>query len=115
VLAFTRDLGMSKGAHLLVHCHAGVSRSTAVATLVMAQTCPDRPAAEVLQEIVRLRPRAWPNLRILEFGDEILGRHGEIVEAARGHYRRALEREPWLAEAMIEGGRGREVAAAGLP
>jgi len=28
---------------------------------------------------------------------------------------RALEREPWLAEAMIEGGRGREVAAAGLP
>ena len=53
------------------------------------------------------------NLRILELGDEILGRSGEIVEAARAHYRRALEREPWLAEAMIGGGRGREVAAAG--
>ena len=115
LLAFSRDLAASKEAHLLVHCHAGVSRSTAAATLVMAQTCPDRPAAEVLQEVVRLRPRAWPNLRILEFGDEILGRHGEIVEAARAHYRRALEREPWLAEAMIDGGRGREVAAAGLP
>jgi predicted protein tyrosine phosphatase len=81
----------------------------------MAQISPVRPAAEVLQEVVRLRPRAWPNLRILELGDEILGRHGEIVEAARAHYRRALEREPWLAEAMIEGGRGREIAAAGLP
>jgi hypothetical protein len=69
----------------------------------------------VLREVVRLRPRTWPNLRILELGDEILGRGGTIVEAARVHYRRALEREPWLAEAMIEGGRGREVAAAGLP
>ena len=115
LLAFSRDLTMANEAHLLVHCHAGVSRSTAAATLVMAQTCPDRPADEVLREVVRLRPRAWPNLRILEFGDEILGRHGEIVEAARAHYRRALEREPWLAEAMIDGGRGREIAAAGLP
>jgi predicted protein tyrosine phosphatase len=115
LLAFSRDLTMANEAHLLVHCHAGVSRSTAAAILVMAQTCPDRPADEVLREVVRLRPRAWPNLRILEFGDEILGRHGEIVEAARAHYRRALEREPWLAEAMIDGGRGREVAAAGLP
>jgi predicted protein tyrosine phosphatase len=115
LLAFSRDLAATEEAHLLVHCHAGVSRSTAAATLVMAQTCPDRPADEVLREIVRLRPRAWPNLRILELGDDILGRRGEIVEAARAHYRRALEREPWLAEAMIDGGRGREVAAACLP
>lgn len=115
LLAFSRDLTVAKKAHLLVHCHAGVSRSTAAATLVMAQTCPDRAADEVLQEVARLRPRAWPNLRVLELGDEILGRGGEIVEAARAHYRRALEREPWLAEAMIDGGRGREIAAAGLP
>ena len=115
LLAFSRDLSTSQETHLLVHCHAGVSRSTAAATLVIAQTCPDRPAEEVLREVARLRPRAWPNLRILELGDEILVRHGEIVEAARAHYRRALEREPWLAEAMIGGGRGREVAAARLP
>jgi predicted protein tyrosine phosphatase len=111
LLAFGRNLGTSDDTHLLIHCHAGVSRSTAAATLVLAQTCSDRPAEDVLQEVVRLRPRAWPNLRILELGDEILGRGGEIVEAARAHYRRALEREPWLADAMIDGGRGREVAA----
>jgi predicted protein tyrosine phosphatase len=115
LLAFARALDTSKHAHLLIHCHAGVSRSTAAAALVLAQTRPDRPAHEILREVVRLRPRAWPNLRILELGDAILGRSGEIVEAARAHYRRAIEREPWLAEAMIEGGRGREVAAAGLP
>jgi predicted protein tyrosine phosphatase len=113
LLSFTRDLGAG-GTHLLIHCHAGVSRSTAAAALVLAQRCPDQPADEVLEEVVRLRPRAWPNLRILELGDGILGRSGEIVEAATAHYRRAIEREPWLAGAMIEGGRGREVAAAGV-
>jgi predicted protein tyrosine phosphatase len=113
-IAPERYLVASQETHLLIHCHAGVSRSTAAATLVLAQTRLDRPADEVLREIVRLRPRAWPNLRILELGDEILGRRGEIVEAARAHYRRAIEREPWLADAMIEGGRGREVAAAGI-
>jgi predicted protein tyrosine phosphatase len=113
LLTFARDLGAS-GTHLLIHCHAGVSRSTAAATLVLAQRRPEQLAEEVLTEVVRLRPRAWPNLRILELGDDILGRNGEIVAAARAHYRRAIEREPWLADAMIEGGRGREVAVAGL-
>jgi predicted protein tyrosine phosphatase len=112
LLAFSRDLAASQKTHLLIHCHAGVSRSTAAATLVLAQTRPDRPAEDALREVARLRPRAWPNLRILELGDDILGRGGEIVDAARAHYRRALEREPGLAEVMIGGGRGREVAAA---
>src|ERR1700751_1406266 len=51
--------GIGTRGHLLVHCHAGVSRSTAAATLVLAQSRPDRPADEALQTVVRLRPRAW--------------------------------------------------------
>jgi predicted protein tyrosine phosphatase len=113
LLSFGRDLANAKAGHLLVHCHAGVSRSTAAATLIVAQARPDRPAEEALQTIVRRRPRAWPNLRILELGDVLLGRRGEIVGAARAHYRRVLEREPWMIEQMIDGGRGREVAEAG--
>ena len=113
LLSFGRDLASAKGTHLLVHCHAGVSRSTAAATLILAQARPDRPAEEALQTVVRRRPRAWPNLRILELGDALLGRRGEIIVAARAHYRRVLEREPWMIEQMIDGGRGREVAEAG--
>jgi predicted protein tyrosine phosphatase len=113
LLTFGRDLTKARGSHLLVHCHAGISRSTAAATLILAQTRPDRSAEEALQVVVRQRPRAWPNLRILELGDALLERRGEVVDAARAHYRRVLDREPWLIEQMIDGGRGREVAEAG--
>jgi len=115
LLTFGRDLTAARGKHLLVHCHAGVSRSTAAATLILVQARPDRPAEEALKAVVRQRPRAWPNLRLLELGDGLLDRQGEIVGAARAHYRRVLEREPWLIEQMIDSGRRREVDEAGRP
>lgn len=122
LLAFTRNLdemARATGAkppdtHLLVHCHAGLSRSTAAAILVLAQRDPARPAHDVVGQVIRLRPRAWPNLRIVEIGDGLLGRDGEIVASVQTLYRLALDREPGLAEAMISAGRGREVAAAGF-
>jgi predicted protein tyrosine phosphatase len=112
LLEFGRELDQPAQSHLLVHCHAGVSRSTAAAALILAQAHPERPAREALDRVARMRPRAWPNLRILEFGDALLGRNGEIVAAASAVYRRVLDREPYLEEAMIDGGRGREIIAA---
>lgn len=115
LLAFGRELVDAPESHLLIHCHAGVSRSTAAATLILVQACPDRPASAALEAVTKIRPRAWPNLRILEFGDTLLGRNGEIVSAASAIYRGVLERDPSFEEAMIEGGRGREVIAALAP
>ena len=112
LLAFGREPDLTAGSHLLIHCHAGVSRSTAAATLILAQARPDRTAREALEAVAQLRPRAWPNLRILEFGDALLGRNGEIVAAVAAIYRRVLEREPSFEAAMIDGGRSREVLAA---
>jgi predicted protein tyrosine phosphatase len=122
LLTFARDLdavGHGAGSesvapHLLVHCHAGVSRSTAAAILILAQRDPGQSARDVVGRVIRLRPRAWPNLRMIEFGDALLGRQGEIVAAVRALYRLVLDRDPGLAEAMIGNGRGREVAAAAL-
>jgi predicted protein tyrosine phosphatase len=99
-------------AHLLVHCHAGVSRSTASMALILAQALPDVAANRVLEEVLRIRPQAWPNLRILELGDAQLNRRGELVAAAAGIYRTQLERRQYLVEQMRSGGRGREIEAA---
>jgi predicted protein tyrosine phosphatase len=98
--------------HLLVHCHAGVSRSTAAMALILAQARPDVPGIGIFAEVMRIRPQAWPNLRVLEFGDALLGRRGDLLSAAAGVYRTQLDGRPDLAELMRSGGRGREVEAA---
>lgn len=114
LLAFGRDLLREPrtDAHLLVHCHAGISRSTASMALLLAQALPAASGERILGEIVCVRPQAWPNLRILEIGDHQLGRGGELVMAAIGLYRTRLAIEPDLAAQMRAGGRGREVALA---
>jgi predicted protein tyrosine phosphatase len=113
LLALGRDVAAepAPGAHLLVHCHAGVSRSTASMILMVAQARPQAAASAVAQEILRIRPQAWPNLRIIEIGDALLGRRGEIIAAVKEIYRVQLGRHPEMAMAMTGGGRGREVAA----
>lgn len=115
ILAFGRDL-MAEPAPargLLVHCHAGVSRSTAAMILIVAQARPLASAESVAQEIYRIRPKAWPNLRIIEMGDEMLGRNGALVAAVTDIYRDQMRRRPELARLMAGGGRQREVSAGG--
>ena len=113
LLEFGREV-MTAGpdAHLLIHCHAGISRSTASAALLLAQADPARPAAAIFAEIAAQRPRAWPNLLLLEFGERALGRVGEIVPAVAAQYRRVLAADPQFGKFLIENGRGREVALA---
>jgi hypothetical protein len=50
ILVLGRSLNAepSSCAHLLVHCHAGVSRSTAAMTLILAQARPDLSADSIL-------------------------------------------------------------------
>lgn len=114
ILALGRDLLVQPvgTAHLLVHCHAGISRSTASMVLIVAQALPDLAANAVLQLVHSIREKAWPNLRLVEIGDAMLGRGGALVEATHALHRLQLERRPHLVEFMEKGGRSREIAAA---
>jgi predicted protein tyrosine phosphatase len=114
VLAFGRSLAAepARDARLIVHCHAGISRSTASMALILAQAMPEEPAHSVLATVYAIREKAWPNLRIIEMGDRLLGRDGTLVQAAIALYRLQIERRPHIAMMMEDGGRGREVQAA---
>jgi predicted protein tyrosine phosphatase len=112
LLRFGRDLARIPEAHLLVHCHMGISRSTAAMALILAQARPDRPAREAFAEVRRIRPRLWPNLHVIELGDALLGRKGELVAAAIARYRHVIGRRPDVGMMMTAMGRGREVEAA---
>ena len=112
ILAFGRNLDADPQANLIVHCHAGISRSTASMALILAQAMPREPAEAILATVHGIREKAWPNLRLIELGDALLGRDGTLVEAAYLLYRLQIERRPHLAEYMDDGGRGREIRAA---
>jgi predicted protein tyrosine phosphatase len=71
---------------LLVHCHAGISRSPAVATLILLQMYPDQTADQIFDRVREIRPIIYPNRLILELGGRILNREEEILSAFRKHY-----------------------------
>lgn len=111
LLAFGRDMMASGVArpHLLVHCHAGVSRSTAATLLLLAQACPELSAQTLMDEVGRVRSKAWPNLRMTELGDARLERSGTLVAAVRARYRFMAEQRPELIRFMANLGRTREL------
>lgn len=75
---------LSPDATLLVHCHAGVSRSTAAAYVL---ACAIRPAGEerALADFLRARcPQATPNSLMVALADRALGRDGAMSRAIIG-------------------------------
>src|SRR5262249_11447205 len=111
ILRFACDLMVEppRDAHLLVHCHMGISRSSAALALILARVRPDLSAPQLLKEVLRVRPHAWPNLRLIELGDAALARQGELIAALSAVYRMQLQRQPELQRYFLACGRKREV------
>ena len=59
---------------LHVHCYAGVSRSTAVASFVLASLTSKLTDAQIVRQVLAARPQAVPNQLLLKHADELLGR-----------------------------------------
>ena len=110
VLAFGRDSFTGGDGHMLVHCHMGISRSTAAMLMLLAQAHPEMDEAAAVERVRAIRPIAWPNLRMVELADAALGRGGRLLAAVPALYAGNLRRRPDLANIMTELHRGREVA-----
>lgn len=68
-------------APLLIHCWAGVSRSTASAFMIACQNNPHINAARIAGMIRNLSPTATPNRLLTSIADDMLGRGGTMVDA----------------------------------
>jgi predicted protein tyrosine phosphatase len=90
-------------AHVLVHCHMGISRSSAALAVLLARVRPDLPAPQILAEVLRIRQHAWPNLRLIELGDAALGRNRELIAAVSAVYRRQLQCPPGAPTVLYRG------------
>jgi predicted protein tyrosine phosphatase len=98
--------------HLLVHCHAGISRSTASMTILLAKARPEADEDALFAHIREIRAQAWPNSRMIGLADDLLGRGGKLVAALRRHYAAQMRLRPDLAEMIGRVGRQQEVEMA---
>ena len=82
LLDFAR--GWDRAQPLVVHCYAGISRSTASAYMIAAAMAPERDERELAQALRKASPSATPNPVLVALADRLLKRDGRMVEAIRG-------------------------------
>lgn len=79
VLGFVR--GWDRKAPLVIHCYAGISRSTASAFAAVCALNPQRDEEEIARQLRAASPGAYPNRLIVTLADKALGRDGRMVRA----------------------------------
>ncbi len=82
LLAFAQDWDRRKP--MVVHCFAGISRSTAAAFATACLLNPNRDEAEIARAIREASATAMPNVRIVAIADRLLRRDGRMVRAVEG-------------------------------
>jgi predicted protein tyrosine phosphatase len=96
ILDFGRSRSSENQRPLLIHCWAGISRSSAAA---FAIACDRNPGFErdIAIELRRRSPSATPNRLMVRLADDLLGRDGRMVEAIDkiGRGAEAREGEPY--------------------
>jgi len=79
VLNFVR--GWDRRAPLVIHCYAGISRSTASAFAAVCALNPHRDEIAIARQIRSASAIASPNRLIVSLADRALGREGRMLRA----------------------------------
>jgi predicted protein tyrosine phosphatase len=66
---------------ILIHCHAGISRSTAAGYALACRQVGPGHEADLAMTLRALSSAATPNPRMIALADDLLGREGKMIEA----------------------------------
>lgn len=66
---------------MVIHCWAGISRSTAAAFVMLCALNPRAPEPLIAQLLREASPTAYPNRLMIRLGDATLGRAGRMMAA----------------------------------
>ena len=83
LIAFIDGWHATQEGALLVHCQAGVSRSTAAAFIALCRLNPDSAESEMATLLRRSAPHAAPDLRLVQLADAQMNRAGAMNAAIR--------------------------------
>jgi predicted protein tyrosine phosphatase len=73
--------GWDRKTPMVVHCFAGISRSTGAAFVAACALNPKRDENEIARAIRDASPTAQPNARIVGIADRLLKRNGRMIAA----------------------------------
>jgi predicted protein tyrosine phosphatase len=92
--------GWNRAKPMVVHCYAGISRSTAGAFVAACTLNPARDELAIAQALRRASATATPNIRIVSLADRMLNRDGRMVAAidSIGRGLMAFEADPFRLE-----------------
>jgi predicted protein tyrosine phosphatase len=92
--------GWNRAKPMVVHCYAGISRSTAGAFVAACTLNPARDELAIAQALRRASATATPNIRIVSLADRMLARDGRMVAAidSIGRGLMAFEADPFRLE-----------------
>jgi predicted protein tyrosine phosphatase len=79
LLTFVRQ--WNRSAPLLIHCWAGISRSTAAAYIATCLLQPEQDEVDLAWDLRSASPSATPNPLLIALADEALGRDGRMRRA----------------------------------
>ena len=68
---------------LLIHCHAGMSRSPAIALAILADWLGEGREDEAVKELIKVAPLCTPNMLVVKISDRVLGRAGRLVDVVQ--------------------------------
>jgi predicted protein tyrosine phosphatase len=80
IIGFARRVEHAEG-KLLVHCSAGISRSSAAALTVLAVWLGPGREADAADTVWQISPQADPNPRMVDYADQLLERDGALFQA----------------------------------
>ena len=95
------DFAVSWGGQgpMVVHCWAGISRSTAAALISLCALNPEASERLIAKRLREASPTAYPNRLMIKLADAALGRKGRMVDAVESIGRGIVAQEArpfWL-------------------
>lgn len=74
-----KDALRQRSNRLIIHCHAGASRSPALLYILLCQAMGNAREEDAFARLLQVTNKPWPNRQMIASADQMLGRDGKML------------------------------------